>query len=116
MNAEPIDPTTNPHDEADYAALARDVRYLKAAVATITDQMARRDPTTPLAQVTGNEQDEEERAILAYLNGTISQSEREEALAALAALAHAMAAESDLTEDELAGLFDATRSTTAPPR
>ncbi len=118
MNAEPNQPSTHPHDDADYTTLARDVQYLKAAVATIAAQIARRDPNV-LSQGEDGAQDDEEQAILAYLIGAVSPSEQEEARAALDTftdLVHAVSAENGLTEDELADRFDASRYTASSRR
>ncbi|MGI8689723.1 MAG: hypothetical protein ACR2M3_14200 [Thermomicrobiales bacterium] len=117
MNAQPDELSAHPHDEADYAALARDVRYLKAAVATIAARIAHRDPIV-LSQVEGDK-DNEEQAILAHLTGAVSPSEQGEARAALDAftdLVHAVSAENSLTESELADRFDASRRTASSRR
>ncbi len=109
MNAESVDASTSPLDEADYAALARDVRYLKAAMVTIAQQIASQAPASP--------QDDSERAILTYLTGTVPPADRVAARAALGSLTilvHEVATENGLTEDQLADRFDAARRA-APP-
>ncbi len=118
MNAEPNQSSAHPHDDVDYTTLARDVQYLKAAVATIAAQIARRDPIV-LSQGESGTQDDEEQAILVYLTGAVSPSEQEEARAALDAftdLVHAVSAENSLTEGELANRFDAAQHTASSPR
>jgi hypothetical protein len=119
MDAQSDEPGVHPYSDADYAAIARDVRYLKAAVAMIAEQIARRDPATPPSQAPDTGEGEEERAILAYLTDTASPSEQEQVRAALdtlANLAHKVSGANGLTEDELADRFDAARRTASLSR
>jgi 3-methyladenine DNA glycosylase AlkC len=119
MDAQSNEPGVHPYSDADYAAIARDVRYLKAAVAMIAEQIARRHPAIPSSQASDTGEDEEERAILAHLADTVSPSEQAQARAALNALAnlaHEVSAANGLTEDELADRFDAARRTASLSR
>jgi hypothetical protein len=119
MNAESNGPGADPHNDVDYATIARDVRYLKAAVAMIAEQITRHDPATPPPQIPDMGEDEEERAILAYLTDTVSSSEQEHVRAALDTLANLtreVSAANGLTEDELADRFDAARRTASLSR